>query len=166
VNDAEIHRRAILFADLHRRPELFVLPNPWDAGSARILENLGFRALASTSAGLAFTLGRADGEGAVTADETFEHAAKLLAATSAPFTADLENGFGTSPEAVAATIRRAGAVGLSGASIEDASYEVDAPLFDRGRADRRRRRGRARVTVSVRVDRAGRELRARPPRCR
>jgi 2-methylisocitrate lyase-like PEP mutase family enzyme len=131
MDDTEIHRRAVLFRDLHARPGVLVLPNPWDAGSARILEHLGFPALASTSAGLAFTLGRADGEGAVSADETFAHISTLLAATRVPYTADLENGFGTAPEVVASTIRRAGEVGLSGASIEDATYDEDAPIVDR-----------------------------------
>ncbi|HEX4419618.1 MAG TPA: isocitrate lyase/phosphoenolpyruvate mutase family protein [Kofleriaceae bacterium] len=123
--------RARRFQNLHHRPDLLVLPNPWDAGSARILENLGFSALASTSAGLAFSLGRCDGEGAVTADETFAHVRDLIAATRVPISADLENGFGVSPETVAATIRQAAEVGLSGASIEDASYDPAAPLYDR-----------------------------------
>lgn len=131
MDHTEVHRRASLFRQLHEQSDILVLPNPWDAGSARILANLGFRALATTSAGLAFTLGRRDGEGGVTVDETFEHIAGLLAAVSVPYTADLENGFGSSPEDVAATIRRAGEVGLSGASIEDATYDPGAPLFAR-----------------------------------
>jgi len=132
MNRDEVQRRAHLFRQLHEQSDdMLVLPNPWDAGSARILVNLGFRALATTSAGLAFTLGRRDGEGVVTADETFEHVAEMIAAVSVPYTADLENGFGSAPETVAATIRRAGEVGLSGASIEDATYDPAAPLFDR-----------------------------------
>ncbi|HEY1812664.1 MAG TPA: isocitrate lyase/phosphoenolpyruvate mutase family protein [Kofleriaceae bacterium] len=129
--------RAQLFQSLHHRPQLLVLPNPWDAGSARMLERLGFPALASTSAGLAFSLGRVDGDGAVTADETFDHIRSLLAATQLPISADLENGFGAAPETVAATIRRAAEVGLAGASIEDASYDPAAPLYDRTLATER-----------------------------
>jgi 2-methylisocitrate lyase-like PEP mutase family enzyme len=139
--------RARVFRDLHHRPQLLVLPNPWDAGSARILEHLGFPALASTSAGLAFSLGRVDGDGAVTADETFAHIRSLLAATRVPISADLENGFGASPETVAATIRRAAEVGLSGASIEDATYDPAAPLYDRTLAAER-------ITAAVEVVRS------------
>lgn len=133
----DVARRAHLFRELHDRHELFVLPNPWDAGSARLLENLGFKALATTSAGLAYSLGRRDGEGAVTADETFDHVRALVAATTLPISADLENGFGASPEIVAATIRRAGEVGLAGASIEDANYDAHEPLYDRSLATER-----------------------------
>jgi 2-methylisocitrate lyase-like PEP mutase family enzyme len=106
------------------------MPNPWDIGTARLLEHAGFKALASTSAGLAFSLGRRDGDGVVTADETFDHVRKLVEATTVPVSADLENGFGSSPESVRATIRRAGEVGLAGASIEDASYDADNPIYD------------------------------------
>jgi 2-methylisocitrate lyase-like PEP mutase family enzyme len=134
---SDFARRARLFRELHDSPDLLVLPNPWDAGSARLLENLGYKALATTSAGLAFSLGRRDGEAAVTADETFDHVRALLAATKLPISADLENGFGASPEIVAATIRRAGEVGLSGASIEDASYDAGQPLYDRALATER-----------------------------
>jgi 2-methylisocitrate lyase-like PEP mutase family enzyme len=127
----EARRRATLFRKLHDGPEILVVPNPWDAGTARLLENLGFAGLHTTSAGLAFSLGRRDGDGAVSADDTFAHVRTILAATHLPVTADLENGFGESPALVAATIRRAGEVGLAGASIEDATYRADAPLFDR-----------------------------------
>src|SRR5688572_7859797 len=127
----EARRRGEVFARLHTSADVLVLANPWDAGTARIFENLGFEALASTSAGLAFSLGRRDGDGAVSADETFEHLRTLLAATRLPMSADLENGFGDAPEIVAATIRRAGEIGLSGASIEDATFREDAPLYDR-----------------------------------
>jgi 2-methylisocitrate lyase-like PEP mutase family enzyme len=131
---SEIHRRAARFRELHDQPGILVLPNPWDAGTARLLESAGFKGLATTSAGLAFSLGRRDGEGVVTEDETFEHVRVLLAATTVPISADLENGFGASPEAVARTIRRAGAVGLAGASIEDATYDDASPLFERSLA--------------------------------
>lgn len=134
MDETDARRRGTLLRDLHADPEILVLPNPWDAGTARMFENLGFRALATTSAGLAFSIGRRDGDGAVSADETFQHIATLLAATSLPFSADLENGFGDSPETVAATIRRAGAVGLSGASIEDATFRPEEPIFERSLA--------------------------------
>jgi 2-methylisocitrate lyase-like PEP mutase family enzyme len=122
------------FVQLHAGPEVLVVPNPWDRGTARLLANLGFQALASTSAGLAFSLGRRDGDGAVSADETFAHVRALVEATPLPVTADLENGFGASPEIVAGTIRRAGEVGLAGASIEDATYQPDAPIYERSLA--------------------------------
>jgi 2-methylisocitrate lyase-like PEP mutase family enzyme len=127
----DVHQR---FVDLHAGPEILVLPNPWDAGTARIFEHLEFQALATTSAGLAFSLGRRDGDGAVSADETFDHVRRIIAATRLPVSADLENGFGDSPETVAATIRRAGEVGLSGASIEDATYREQDPIFPRSLA--------------------------------
>jgi 2-methylisocitrate lyase-like PEP mutase family enzyme len=126
--------RGALFRELHRSEDVLVLANPWDVGSARLFENLGFKALATTSAGLAFSLGRRDGDGAVSADETFAHVAAVIAATRVPVSADLENGFGESPGAVAATIRRAGEVGLAGASIEDATYRAEDPIFERSLA--------------------------------
>jgi 2-methylisocitrate lyase-like PEP mutase family enzyme len=131
MDASEARRRAALFRRLHEGPEVLVVPNPWDAGTARLLENAGFAALHTTSAGLAFSLGRRDGDGAVTADETFAHVRAIVAATRLPVTADLENGFGASPETVAATIRRAVEVGLAGASIEDATYDRDRPLYER-----------------------------------
>ena len=127
-------RRAELFRDLHAGPDVLVLANPWDIGSARMLEHAGFRALATTSAGLAFTLGRRDGTGAVSGDETLEHARQLVPATQVPISADLENGFGESPEQVATTIRRAGEIGLAGASIEDATLGGREPLYERSLA--------------------------------
>jgi 2-methylisocitrate lyase-like PEP mutase family enzyme len=96
----------------------FVIPNPWDIGSARILAALGAKALATTSGGYAFTLGLPDG-GAVTRDQMLEHAADIVGATALPVSADLENGYGASPEAVAETVRLAAEVGLAGCSIED-----------------------------------------------
>jgi 2-methylisocitrate lyase-like PEP mutase family enzyme len=114
---------------LHRPGDPLVLPNPWDIGTARILAGLGFQALATTSAGLAFSLGRRDGE--VSRDEAIAHAADIVTATDLPVSADLENGFGDRPEDAAETIRRAGAAGLAGASIEDASGDAAAPIYDR-----------------------------------
>ena len=115
------------FRKLHAGPGIFVIPNPWDAGSARLLEQMGFKALATTSAGLAFSLGRPDGENAVSRAETLANAAAIVAATSLPVAADLENGFGPRPEDCAETIRQAGAIGLAGGSIEDSTgYSADA----------------------------------------
>ena len=119
------------FLALHARPGAFVIPNPWDAGTARILAHLGFEALTTTSAGLAFTLGRQDGAGTVSRDETLANAKAIVAATDLPVAADLENGFGHEPRAAAETIRLAGEVaGLVGGSIEDASGDPQRPIYD------------------------------------
>ncbi|TBU78490.1 isocitrate lyase/PEP mutase family protein [Phytopseudomonas daroniae] len=118
------------FSQLHRQDGLLVLPNPWDAGSAKMLANLGFQALATTSAGLAFSLGRRDAEGAVSRDEALANARDIVAATVLPVAADLENGYGDSPEECARTLRLAAAVGLVGGSIEDATGRIDAPIYD------------------------------------
>jgi len=113
--------RAEAFRVLHDRPGIFAIPNPWDAGSARILATLGFEALATTSAGLAFSAGRPDGEGAIGREETLANAAAIVSATSLPVSADLENGFGDDPDTCAETILKAAAAGLVGGSIEDAT---------------------------------------------
>ncbi|HEU4629838.1 MAG TPA: isocitrate lyase/phosphoenolpyruvate mutase family protein [Gemmatimonadaceae bacterium] len=119
------------FQALHARPGAFVIPNPWDAGTARILTALGFEALTTTSAGLAFTLGKRDGTGAVTREETLANARTIVDATDLPVAADLENGFGDAPEAAAETIRLAGEVaGLVGGSIEDATGDPRRPIYD------------------------------------
>ena len=109
-------QKAGAFAALHAG-EPFVIPNPWDAGSARVLEALGFEALASTSSGFAFTLGRLDG--GATLDEVCAHAAALDAATDLPVSVDLENGYAAEPADVAVAIERIAAAGAVGASIED-----------------------------------------------
>ncbi|RLK60500.1 isocitrate lyase/PEP mutase family protein [Actinokineospora cianjurensis] len=126
--------RAEAFAQLHRGPGAFVLANAWDAGTARLLAGLGFRALATTSAGLAFALGRADAANQVSRDETLANAAAIIAATSLPVSADLENGFGDRPEDTAETIRLAAAAGLVGGSIEDATGREDDRVYDFGLA--------------------------------
>ena len=119
------------FQALHARPGAFVIPNPWDAGTARILAALGFEALTTTSAGLAFTLGRRDGAGLISRDETLANARAIAEATDLPVAADLENGFGDSPAAAAETIRLAGErAGLVGGSIEDATGDPRAPIYD------------------------------------
>ncbi len=117
------------FMSLHKRPGLFVCPNPWDAGSAKMLASLGFEALATTSAGLAFSLGKSDGEGAVTREETLENARVIVAATSLPVSADLENGYGDDPETCAETILLAAKAGLVGGSIEDATGRSENPIY-------------------------------------
>lgn len=127
-------QRARDFAALHQGPDLLVLPNPWDAGSARMLAHLGFKALATTSAGLAFSLGRRDAEGAVSREEALANARAIVEATPLPVAADLENGYGDSPEACAETLRLAAEAGLVGGSIEDASGRPEAPIYDAGLA--------------------------------
>lgn len=123
--------KAERFQALHARPGAFVIPNPWDAGTARALTSLGFEALATTSAGLAFTLGRRDGIGAVTREETLANAKAIVDATDLPVAADLENGFGHTPEAAAETIRLAGEMaGLVGGSIEDSTGDPRRPIYD------------------------------------
>jgi 2-methylisocitrate lyase-like PEP mutase family enzyme len=118
------------FRALHARPEAFVIPNPWDAGTARILTSLGFEALTTTSAGLAFTLGKRDGAGVITREETLANARAIVDATDLPVAADLENGFGDAPQAAAETIRLAGEVaGLVGGSIEDTTGDPQRPLY-------------------------------------
>jgi 2-methylisocitrate lyase-like PEP mutase family enzyme len=114
---------------LHQRPGIFAIPNPWDAGSARILTHLGFEALATTSAGLAFSLGKPDGTGAVIREETLDNARIIVEATPLPVSGDLENGYGDGPEACAETIRLAAAAGLVGGSIEDASTDPANPIY-------------------------------------
>jgi 2-methylisocitrate lyase-like PEP mutase family enzyme len=122
--------KADLFESLHQRTEPFVIGNPWDAGTARILTGLGFPALSTTSAGLAFTLGRRDGTAAVSRDEALANARSIVEATALPVAADLENGYGHTPEAAAETIRLAAETGLVGGSIEDASGDPEKPIYD------------------------------------
>jgi 2-methylisocitrate lyase-like PEP mutase family enzyme len=122
--------KARIFRALHERSGAFVIPNPWDVGTARILAGLSFEALATTSAGLAFALGRRDGEGAVSRDEALAHARAIVGAAALPVSADLENGFGDAPETAAETIRLAADAGLVGASIEDATGDLDRPIYD------------------------------------
>jgi len=114
---------------LHTRQGLFAIPNPWDAGSAKILATLGFEALATTSAGFAFSLGKPDAERAISRSETLANARSIVDATKLPVSADLENGFGDDPETCAETIRLAAETGLVGGSIEDATGRADDPIY-------------------------------------
>ena len=125
-------QRGAAFADLHRG-EPFVIPNPWDPGSARTLESLGFEALATTSSGFAFTLARRDG--ATTVDEVAAHVAALVEATTLPVSVDLENGYGSDPDDAAAAIARAAEAGAVGGSIED--FDPGGAIYEVGHAAER-----------------------------
>ena len=127
--------KAARFRALHQAPGAFVIPNPWDAGSARLLAALGFPALATSSGACAGVHGRRDG--AVTRDEALAHARAIVTATDLPVSADLEKGFGDAPEAAAETIRLAAGVGLVGGSVEDATGDRARPLYDLGHATER-----------------------------
>jgi len=129
--------KAKTFQALHARAGAFVIPNPWDSGTARILTRLGFSALTTTSAGLAFVLGRRDGDGSVTRDDALANAKTIVDATHLPVAADLENGYGDAPEVAAETIRLAASVGLVGASIEDATGNPARPIYDLAHAAER-----------------------------
>lgn len=128
-NQEERGRR---FAELHEGP-CFLIPNPWDGGTARVLEALGFEALATSSSAFAFTLGRADGE--VTLDEAVEHVSAIVEATDLPLSVDLENGFGAAPEHAARAIEAVAVVGAVGGSIED--WDPEAGLYEIGLAAER-----------------------------
>jgi 2-methylisocitrate lyase-like PEP mutase family enzyme len=120
--------KAAAFQALHTRPKAFIIPNPWDAGTARLLERLGFEALATTSAGYAFSVGKLDN----TVDRlpSMEHVATLASVSDLPISADLGNGFGDDPETVAESIRLTGEAGAVGGSIEDATGRADQRFYD------------------------------------
>ena len=120
--------KAKAFQALHERKEAFVIPNPWDLGSARLLAGLGFEALATTSGGFAHSLGRIDGE--ATLDETIEHCRLLCASTDLPVSADLENCFADEPEKAAQAILHAARSGVVGCSIEDYTRDPANPIYD------------------------------------
>jgi 2-methylisocitrate lyase-like PEP mutase family enzyme len=124
--------KAERFGALHGREGVFVIPNPWDAGSARVLAGLGFEALATTSSGFANSLGRLDGQ--VSRDEVIEHCRRLSAATDLPVSADLENCFADDPAEAAATILLAAQAGVVGGSIEDYSGDSSNPIYEFGLA--------------------------------
>jgi 2-methylisocitrate lyase-like PEP mutase family enzyme len=118
------------FRALHERPGIFVIPNPWDAGTARILTALGFEALATTSAGFAFAIGYRDGAAEVTRDKVLANAKDIVEATDLPVSADLEDGYGRLPETSAEMIRLAAETGLAGGSIEDSTGDPADPIYD------------------------------------
>ena len=124
-----------IFAALHERDGAFIIPNPWDVGTARLLAQLGFEALATTSAGSSFSMGQRDNS--ITRNDMMAHVATIAAATELPVSADLENGFGDSPEFVAETIKLAARAGLVGGSIEDMSRDPGRPIYDMGFATER-----------------------------
>jgi 2-methylisocitrate lyase-like PEP mutase family enzyme len=122
--------KAAVFRALHERPGAFVIPNPWDAGTARLLASLGFEALATTSLGLANMLGRIDGAGAVSREEVLANCRSIASATDLPVNADLENCYADEPKAAAGMIRLAAEAGVSGGSIEDATGDAGMPIYD------------------------------------
>ncbi len=144
------------FLEMHRAGAPLLIPNPWDVGSAKVLAQIGFSALATTSSGFAATLGRPDGS--VTRDEALDHATAITAATGLPVSADLENGFADDPAQVAETVRRAAALGLAGCSIEDFTGEDDNPIYDPALAAERIRaaaetgRGHLRIVLTARAE--------------
>ncbi len=142
---AQLKAKADAFYALHQGPGAFIIPNPWDRGSARILAHLGFKALATTSMGYAFSIGQRDNS--LTREQTLTNAADIVSATDLPVNADLENGFGDAPEDVAETIGRTTATGIVGGSIEDASGRDADPIYDLGLA-------KARIEAAVAAARA------------
>ena len=124
------HQKAIAFRALHERPGVFIIPNAWDAGSAKLLASLGFEALATTSLGLANALGKVDGTGAVSREELLANCAQIAQATPLPVSADLENCYADEPRAAARTITAAAQAGVVGGSIEDASGDEARPIYD------------------------------------
>jgi 2-methylisocitrate lyase-like PEP mutase family enzyme len=129
--------KAEIFHALHQRKQAFIIPNPWDIGTARLLANLGFEALATTSMGYAFSMGQRDMT--LNREQTLAYAAAIVSATDLPVSADLEKGFGDKPEIVAETIRLAAGTGLAGGSIEDSTGRLnnDSPIFELGLATER-----------------------------
>jgi 2-methylisocitrate lyase-like PEP mutase family enzyme len=122
--------KADAFRALHERPGAFIIPNPWDAGTARLLASIGFEALATTSLGLSNSLGRIDGLGVVSRDEVLENCRVIAEATDLPVNADLENGYADEPRAAAEMIRLAANAGVVGGSIEDTTGDPNKPIYD------------------------------------
>ena len=130
-----------IFRALHERDGAFIIPNPWDVGTARLLAHLGFEALATTSAGYAFSVGQCDQT--VGRAASLAYASAIASATSLPVSADLENGFGDAPETTAETVRLAAAAGVVGCSIEDSTGRADHPIYEKEQAMERIRVGAA-----------------------
>ncbi len=140
--------KAARFRRLHESDRLFTIANAWDAGTARLFSGLGYEALGTTSAGLAFSLGKPDAAGAVTREEALANAATIAAATPLPVTADLESGYGAGPQEVAETFREVVGLGLAGGSIEDATADPSQPLYDIGDAVERVQAARAAIDTT------------------
>jgi hypothetical protein len=149
-------RKAHAFKALHERPAIFVIPNPWDAGSAKMLASLGYQALATTSAGYAFSQGKPDG--ALSLEDTLANVRAIVAATDLPVAVDLENGFADDPAESAQSLIRAAEAGAVGGSIEDATGRADSPIYCFEHAVARH------LAVSVPPDRACGKLSARQSR--
>lgn len=122
--------RARAFRALHERPAIFIMPNPWDAGTAKLFASLGFEALATTSLGFASSLGRVDGTRSVSREELIANCREIASATDLPVNADLENGYADDPEEAATIIRLAAEAGIVGGSIEDATGDPARPIYD------------------------------------
>jgi len=127
-------KKTTLFSALHKRKGTFVIPNPWDVGSAKMLTALGAEALATTSAGFAFSKGASSDVGALGRGEVLDHVTEIVEATHLPVSADLENGYGDRPEDVAETVKLAIEIGLAGCAIEDATGNPEKPLYDKSLA--------------------------------
>lgn len=136
---------ATRFRALHERGGIFVMPNPWDAGTAKVLQHFGFEAIATASAALACSLGLADASGEVSRQQALDHAKALIDAVDLPVNGDLESGFGDEPEDVAETIRQSIAIGMAGCSIEDRTQDSAHPLYERGLAVERIRVARTAI---------------------
>ncbi len=145
--DADFSQRRAAFATLHETG-CFVLPNPWDIGTARYLRHLGFKALATTSSGFAFSRGLPDGDGSVSRDAALGHIAEIVGATDLPVNADFESGFGKEPEDVAESVRLCVATGVAGLSVEDSTGDSERPLFDLSLAVERLRAARSAIDAS------------------
>ena len=153
------------FADLHSQPDAFIIPNPWDVGSARLFQGMGFKALATTSSGFAYTLGKADGQ--PTLDEKLTHCRALAAATDIPVSVDFEDGYASSPEQVAENVEVLSSTGVAGFSIEDFNreskelYELPLAVERLTAAIERAKRQDFSLTVTARAEhllRAGHDL--------
>jgi 2-methylisocitrate lyase-like PEP mutase family enzyme len=143
-DQTSVGARRATFRRLHEKG-CFVIPNPWDIGTARYLQHLGFAALATTSSGFSFSRGLPDGEGAVTVEEALGHIAEIVAASDLPVNADFEGGYAHDPEGVAANVRACAETGVAGLSIEDSTGDPTRPLYEIDRATDRIRAARAAV---------------------
>lgn len=145
---ADVSLRRATFRELHESG-CFVMPNPWDIGTTRVLEQMGFQALATTSAGFAFSRGLPDTPDALALDAVLDHVAEIAGAAGVPVNADFQSGYAPDPEGVAANVRRCADAGVAGLSIEDATGATDCPLFEVGEAVERVRAAREALDSSA-----------------